>query len=59
MGEPLIFLAGSGILLLALSPIVLLVLQFSVLRRQKEAGQQLESWIREMRRELQIGRAHV
>ncbi len=57
MGEELlIFLVGSGIVLLAVSPIVLLVLQFSVLRRQKEAGERLESWIREMRRELRESR---
>ena len=57
MGEELlIFLVGSGIVLLAVSPIVLLVLQLSVMRRQKETGERLESWIREMRRELRESR---
>ncbi len=39
-----------------LSPIVVLVLQFRVLGRQREASEQLESWLPEMRRELRDSR---
>ena len=52
----LVFLVGTSLALVTLGPIVVLVLQYSVLRRQKEAGQQLESWIRETRRELRESR---
>jgi hypothetical protein len=47
--EVLGFLA---IVMLVLSPIVVLVLQFRVLGRQREANERLESWLPEMRREL-------
>ncbi len=40
------------ILLAAMSPIVLLVLQFLVMRRQQAATQQLERWVPEVRRQL-------
>ncbi|HKI19521.1 MAG TPA: DUF2339 domain-containing protein [Isosphaeraceae bacterium] len=47
--EGLGFLA---IVMLVLSPIVVLVLQFRVLGRQREANEQLEMWLPELRREL-------
>jgi uncharacterized membrane protein len=45
-------LALLAIGLLVLSPIVVLVLQFRVLGRQREANDLLESWLREIRRDL-------
>ncbi len=51
--EVLGFLA---LVVLVLSPIVVLVLQFRVLGRQREANEQLESWLPEMRRELRESR---
>ena len=39
------------VFLVAVSPIVVLGLQVSVLRRQKAASEQLEDWLQEMRRE--------
>ncbi len=41
---------------LALSPIILIVCQYLVMRRQKKASQQLESWRDEIRRELDESR---
>jgi len=51
--EVLVFLA---IVMLVVSPIVVLVLQFRVLGRQRDANEQLESWLPEMRRELRESR---
>ncbi len=45
-------LAFLALVMLVLSPIVVLVLQFRVLGRQREANEQLESWLPDMRREL-------
>lgn len=51
---------GSLVLVaVVLSPIVVLVLQFRVLGRQREASEQLESWLPEMRRELRENRRMI
>jgi uncharacterized membrane protein len=51
------FLIGIGIALLLIgTPLALLWLLTSILRRQRETLQQLESWMREVRRELRESR---
>ncbi len=52
----LAFLAFLAVAVLVLGPIVLIVLQSRVLRRQQKASQELESWRHEIGRELRESR---
>ena len=46
------FLAFSAVAVVVLGPITILVLQFSVMGRQKELAEQFERWLPELRRQV-------
>lgn len=52
----LAFLAWVAVAVLVLSPIILIVLQSRLLRRQQETSEELQSWRNEIRRELHESR---
>ena len=50
------FLAFCAVVLVVLAPLVVLVLQFSVLGRQRNLTEQLELWLPEARRQFMESR---